>query len=563
MVLGAVPQVASQKFELDGLYYYVNSDNSGVILTWQNAWDPYVNGNYPELSGDIIIPEYITYQGITYPVVAIGEAALCSCKGITSVMIPNTVTSIGNHAFDRCTGLSYVSIGDAVSRIDYNAFQDCTSLTGISIPNSVTMIGHMAFMGCTSLFSLTLSNSIESIDFKVFAGCTSLTSLTIPNSVKSIGYEAFSGCVGLKKVYSLIENPEDVSLGQNVFLDISNSCILHVPLGKVDIYSNAEQWKDFSIIVDDSAYSADIISFVDDEVKRICVENWDINNDGELSKYEASSVTDLGNVFSNNEQIQSFDELQYFTGLDSIGDLAFSCCYYLTSITIPNSVTSIGYGAFNWCCRLTSVIIPNSVTSLAFGAFYGCQGLLNVTIPNSVTSIGGNAFYWCERLTSLTIPESVTEIGERAFEACLSLKSVTWNAKNCNAYYSPISNRSIFGYDENSTSNVTTFIFGDEVQVIPDGLCYHLANLKEIYVSRQRPVVIPSDKVFFKVDKEMCTLYVPYGSEQLYWVSYGWNSFINIVEWGSPQDSFFGDVNGDGTVNIVDVTDLIDYLLNK
>ena len=36
------------------------------------------------------------------------------------------------------------------------------------------------------------------------------------------------------------------------------------------------------------------IEFADAEVKRICVENWDTNGDGELSYKEAAAVTDLG-----------------------------------------------------------------------------------------------------------------------------------------------------------------------------------------------------------------------------------------------------------------------------
>ena len=42
----------------------------------------------------------------------------------------------------------------------------------------------------------------------------------------------------------------------------------------------------------------------------------------------------------------------------SIGNSAFSECYNLTSVDIPDSVTSIGIGAFLMCRSLTSVDIP-------------------------------------------------------------------------------------------------------------------------------------------------------------------------------------------------------------
>ena len=108
----------------------------------------------------------------------------------------------------------------------------------------------------------------------------------------------------------------------------------------------------------------DIITFADANVKAICVQHWDKNGDGELSKEEAAAVTDLGEVFYNNSKIGTFDELQYFTGLKSIGDRAFYGCIGLTSVTIPNSVTSIGSDAFYDCDNLTSITIPNSVTTL-------------------------------------------------------------------------------------------------------------------------------------------------------------------------------------------------------
>ena len=113
-------------------------------------------------------------------------------------------------------------------------------------------------------------------------------------------------------------------------------------------------------------------------------------------------------------------------GTEVICDGAFSCCFSLQSITIPNSVTKIGDRAFRDCESLQSITIPNSVTKIGGDeAFSGCYSLQSVTIPNSVTSIGDYAFRYCKSLQSVTIPNSVTKIGDYAFSPCYSLQSVT------------------------------------------------------------------------------------------------------------------------------------------
>ena len=164
------------------------------------------------------------------------------------------------------------------------------------------------------------------------------------------------------------------------------------------------------------------ITFADLNVKALCVANWDTDGDGELSCSEAAAVTDLGSVFRNQSTITSFEELQYFTGLTTIGNEAFYyCCNMLGSLYIPNSVTTIGERAFYGCNSFTgSLIIPNSVISIGNYAFYHCSGFTgSLTIPNSVVTIDKGAFYGCSGFTgSLTIGNSVATIGNWAFANC-------------------------------------------------------------------------------------------------------------------------------------------------
>ena len=136
-----------------------------------------------------------------------------------------------------------------------------------------------------------------------------------------------------------------------------------------------------------------------------------------------------------------------------INRCAFSGCFDLTSIIIPDSVTIIDNSAFRGCSSLTSITIPDSVTSIGGWAFEDCTVLTSITIGDSVTSIGNGAFSGCTGLTSITITDSVTSIGRYAFEDCTGLTSISVDSNNkkydsrnnCNAIIETESNTLISG----------------------------------------------------------------------------------------------------------------------
>ena len=85
----------------DGVTIYYNWTNNytelSVSYRGQNS-SSFAN----EYTGNVVVPEYVTYQGTTYPVTCIGDASFYNCSSLTSVTIPNSVMSIGNYAFDGC-----------------------------------------------------------------------------------------------------------------------------------------------------------------------------------------------------------------------------------------------------------------------------------------------------------------------------------------------------------------------------------------------------------------------------------------------------------------------------
>ena len=204
------------------------------------------------------------------------------------------------------------------------------------------------------------------------------------------------------------------------------------------------------------------------------------------------------------------------SNLTTIGNSAFRNCSRLTSVTIPNSVTSIGSTAFYNCSNLTSITIPNSVTSIGGSAFYNCSSLTSVTIPNSITSIGSSAFSSCSSLTSVTIPNSVTSIRNRAFFGCSSLTSITI----------PNSVTTIENKAFERCSSLTLLNIGNSINYIGEYAFYDCNFLLNINCLAENPPVICNYTSFPYPNSAILT--VPCGSLDAYSNTANlWNVFFN------------------------------------
>ena len=462
-------------------------------------------------TGSLIIPESVT---------SIGTYAFYGCTGFTgSLTIGNSVTSIGNYAFNGCTGFEgSLNLGNSVTTIGERAFYNCSGFTGsLTIPNSVSSNGVNAFSGCTGFSgTLTLGNSLTQIGNTAFFGaCQGFTSFTVLADVPptlgnnvfvsaNFGMPVYVPCGSLDAyqnasgwtVFTNIQETDPclwaitASATPNVGGTVSGDCLYYqaqpctltaTPLGDFEFSRWTEDGVEVSInasytfIVEGNRNLVahfrrpNYIYFADANVEARCLELWDSDDDGNLSYEEAAAVTNLSQAFRDNDNITSFNELQYFTELTSLNNEEFDSCNYLVSITLPAGLTSIGNSAFYNCNRLTTVVFPESLTSIGTYAFQECYSLTSITLPESLTTIGEGAFFDCDALISITLPEGLTTIKSATFHSCNALSSITFPEGLISIESSAFSgcNASSITFPESLTS-IGSYAFCD---------CYALASI--------------------------------------------------------------------------------------
>ena len=180
-------------FRVDGLHYKILSDSTaGLCERYRDLVDYGLMSCY---YGDIVIPETVTFEDVTYTVTAIMKNTFLQSQ-LTSISMPNTLTHIGDSAFYEAE-LPEFTLPESVTHIGKEAFV-WSSLTSVVIPASVEYIGTAAF-GTLDTLAVAQNNRhydsrgycnaiIETATNKLIIGCENTT---IPTSVEAIGDSAF------------------------------------------------------------------------------------------------------------------------------------------------------------------------------------------------------------------------------------------------------------------------------------------------------------------------------------------------------------------------------------
>lgn len=197
-----------------------------------------------QLSGEVVIPSTVNYDGTNYVVSQIGKSAFEGYSGITKMTIPSTVSVIEEKAFRNCTALGEINTPQPLSTIGDYAFEGCSSLESYSLQASISELGEGCFRACTSLTSATFPTSLNNIAAKAFEGCTALEEIHIDHNMLTIGSKAFFGCAAVTDFICLTPTPPTAS--SDTFEGMDANLPVTVPMANVEQYRMATGWNYFT-----------------------------------------------------------------------------------------------------------------------------------------------------------------------------------------------------------------------------------------------------------------------------------------------------------------------------
>ena len=486
MLASFVLRASAYDFQSGNLLYTIISTAPPCV-----SLDGHVDGTAAQ--GELVIPETVEYEDVTYTVTRIGQEAFASCTGLTGhLTIPNTVNTIEGWAFYGCSGFTGdLVIPNSVNLLLGGAFWNCTGFDGhLTISNSMTKIYGSTFCECRGLNgSLEIPNSVTEIAAQAFTSCTGFTgTLVIPNSVTKIsedfqytyeGYGSFQSCTG----FTDLVLPETLSvIGDYCFAQCTSlTGELVIPEGVTELWEHAF---------------------------------WLCSNLTSLNL--PNSLTVIGNgAFEDCEGLMG--ALDIPLSVTEIYGYAFKNCSNISEIHLHRGIQLKGDGVFENCTSLIEIDIPEGWTKTKSKTFKGCTNLSRVYLPESLKEIGRKCFDHCSSLSDININEGIVNIGYQAFSHCFGF---------CGTLSIPNTVQTIAAYAFDSCYNVNRLVLGNSMTGFMED-AFRNIPLEVLVVKTATPPHMVTD--LWQIPRDL-PIVVPCGTLEAYQSAEGWNEFTNIAE---------------------------------
>ena len=214
--------------------------------------------------------QYLTTVHLPSTVTTIGSWAFQSCHQLTTIDGCDNVEEIGECAFEYCDKLANFPIGNKLRSLSSGVFGSCSSLPEtLVMPASLTSLGWCSVFNGSSIRTFDLSQCTlnSSLANNTFGKCTSLMlpekgdyqlaysamieaqfkELRLPAALSYIYGEDVLPAT-LECLYVTRSTPIEVG-DNNSFRKIDfDNCILYVPVGTKEAYSEARGWSNFTNI---------------------------------------------------------------------------------------------------------------------------------------------------------------------------------------------------------------------------------------------------------------------------------------------------------------------------
>jgi len=179
---------------------------------------------------------------------------------------------------------------------------------------------------CSEIKTINFENNVSGIGKYAFANCSYLACVNMIDTIETINEGAFYNCNSLKTIYI----PYSVN-------SIKNSFGLCSALENIEVDQKNEMFCSIYGVLFDKTIT-------------------------KLIQYPAGKKGSY--TISNN--------------VKNIEEAAFSHCYGLTSIVIPEGIEIINDYTFNSCISLSKIEIPSSIKTIYDNVFYGCGNISDI-----------------------------------------------------------------------------------------------------------------------------------------------------------------------------------------